>query len=802
MYGASAPAPVVPKPDSSAAAAPPVSVPVPVVPPPPFVPRPPTTLAEAKTVVIETDEHPPVGGPGKGSADNPLPAASTLAAFATTRIGATSLDECACPRCGRFYSPTPGKPLEMFACLGCKHPFLIPGRIPGFHLVEKIGSGEMGEIYRAKDETLGRDVAVKIIRAQYASDDTSRERLRQEARAAARLSHPRVAQIFSLGFSNGQPYVVMELVQGEDMQVMVEREGRIGEHTALRAVLDVAEGLSSMHAAGMVHGDIKPGNIVLDRNGNAKLVDFGLAGMTRKDASGGIVGTPHYIAPELLRGASDSSRSDIYSLGATLYHVLTGQPPFDGKTPLDVAKARLTQPVVPVGVRVQGISRPTQRIVMRMLERDPASRYPDCSELAHDLRLAIKNFDAPAVVSDPAPAAPVQSVTPVMPAAPYFSPAPSATLSSPGTTSLPVHPVLSGTAHISEFEYSGIDEDAASRRRVIMWIILVLITLSSLSVAIWLFLSSREKSRATSVVVQQAYVVATSGVVSPPAVAVSTAAVKTPPPAMVVHTQEAPQPTSSFWSFFSKLGARTEPVPDVPKKEQQDEKTVVMAPTLVLVPPDPAFSRVIAPSWLNGDLEEASVRGSTIWISGTTVVVQGDGFDVANTRNKCRFMHTIVSGAYAFSVRVTDIACTHALARTGIMTRPANQDSGPNLFFGFLGDGSLTMQAHLSPGNTDVDIRTVAASNEWHACHLRLERKDREYRTFYAANGKDWTPFSVYKMDMSEESGVGVVVTSHIPRTFASGRFDKFHLWGLVPVTESNACADASSSTNGVASGR
>ena len=228
---------------------------------------------------------------------------------------------------------------------------------------------------------------------------------------------------------------------------------------------------------------------------------------------------------------------------------------------------------------------------------------------------------------------------------------------------------------------------------------------------------------------------------------------------------------------------------------------MVVAPTLVLLPPDPAFSRVITPVWLNGDLEEASVRGSTIWISGSTVVVQGDGFDVMNTRNKCRFVHTVISGSYAFSVRVTDIACTHALARTGIMARSATLDSGPNMFFGFLGDGALTMQAHLSFGNTDVDVRTMPASNEWHACHLRLERKGREFRTFYAANGKDWVPFSIYKMDMPDESGVGVVVTSHIPKTFASGKFDKFHLWGLAPAAESNACAAASSNTNSVAAG-
>ena len=254
----------------------------------------------------------------------------------------------------------------------------------------------MGTVYRATDESLGRDVAIKLVRRCQADAPESRERLRREACAAGRLNHPRVAQVYALNFSNGHPYLVMELVTGQDFAQMLEREGPIGERAALKMALDVADGLSALNREGLVHGDIKPGNIVLDRDGNAKLVDFGLSGMTRNDGSGAIAGTPDYIAPELLRGEKDSHRSDLYCLGATLYHLLSGRLPHDGeKTSDDVLKARLFKHPIPLGTHCRNVSLPTRKLVMRMLETIPGKRHPNSEAVAADIREALARLDTP-----------------------------------------------------------------------------------------------------------------------------------------------------------------------------------------------------------------------------------------------------------------------------------------------------------------------------------------------------------------------------------------------------------------------
>ncbi|MEI7902735.1 MAG: protein kinase [bacterium] len=309
------------------------------------------------------------------------------------------LFECAaetnCPHCNAVVPLTNAIPLSTLLCPACGGKILVPGRVGGFLLHEHIGEGEMGTIYRATDESLKRDVAVKLVRGCHADDPESCERLRHEACAAGKLNHPRVAQVYALNFSNGHPYLVMELVTGQDFAQKLQSEGRIDERTALRMALDVADGLSALNREGLIHGDIKPGNIVLDRDGNAKLVDFGLSGMTRRDGYGALVGTPNYIAPELLRGATDTHRSDLYSLGATLYHLLSGRPPFDGETPADVLKARLFQPPAPLGTHAHHVSAPTRKLIMRMLELNPEKRPANSDAVATDIRAALTRLDSP-----------------------------------------------------------------------------------------------------------------------------------------------------------------------------------------------------------------------------------------------------------------------------------------------------------------------------------------------------------------------------------------------------------------------
>ncbi|MDD5707184.1 MAG: serine/threonine-protein kinase, partial [Kiritimatiellae bacterium] len=362
-----------------------------------------------------TTAQPPADG--AGAAIPPHPAAAHA-----TGVVAQSVPKGACPNCGVIIWFTDKMPLSMTSCSVCGMSFMVPGMLDDFLLIERIGVGEMGEIFRARDETLGREVAIKVVRAARADEESLRERLRREAQAAAKICHPRVAQVHKLGFSNGHPYLVMELVQGENLDVRLRREGRIPERVALRAAEDVTVGLQALHKEGLTHGDIKPSNILMDREGAAKLVDFGLSGMSRRDGSGAILGTPHYIAPESLRGAPDNSQTDIYSLGATLYHLMCGRTPFEGATPAEVVRARLLKPPDPIGKHAPHLSAGAQRIVMRMLERDPAARYPDSVAATADIRLVLKELDGEVQAPvGPAPAA----VQVCAPPAPQPQPAPS-----------------------------------------------------------------------------------------------------------------------------------------------------------------------------------------------------------------------------------------------------------------------------------------------------------------------------------------------------------------------------------------
>ncbi len=310
-------------------------------------------------------------------------------------IAFETLSDTECASCHATVPLTGARPLERVPCPACGAEVFVPGRLGGFLLRGPIGEGAMGAVFRATDESLGRDVAVKFVRGCEADDPESRERLRREARAAGRLNHPRVAQVYALNFSNGHPYLVMELVTGEDFSHRLAREGRIAEGEVLRMALDVAEGLSALAREGLVHGDIKPGNIVLDRDGRAKLVDFGLSGMRRLEENDRLVGTPNYIAPEILRGAEDTHRSDLFSLGATLYHLLSGRLPIDGERTSDVVKARLMRNPVSSGPLVrQNVSEPTRRIVLRLMEIDPWRRPADGEAAAAGIREALDALEA------------------------------------------------------------------------------------------------------------------------------------------------------------------------------------------------------------------------------------------------------------------------------------------------------------------------------------------------------------------------------------------------------------------------
>jgi serine/threonine-protein kinase len=263
---------------------------------------------------------------------------------------------------------------------------LLGGR---YRLLEVLGSGGMAVVHRARDELLERDVAVKILRRQFASDEDFVHRFRQEARNAASLSHPSIAPVFDTGADGEVEYIVMQLVDGPDLERIVAERGRLPVGEALRIAMAVADALQVAHDRGIVHRDVKPGNILLTATGEVRVVDFGIAralGATNTTAPGLLMGSVHYCSPEQVLGEPVGSASDVYSLGIVLYELLTGERPFDGPSPAAVALQRLHTRPRPPSHHVVDLPEGLDKLVMRALERDPDRRYATAGGVADAIR--------------------------------------------------------------------------------------------------------------------------------------------------------------------------------------------------------------------------------------------------------------------------------------------------------------------------------------------------------------------------------------------------------------------------------
>jgi eukaryotic-like serine/threonine-protein kinase len=263
---------------------------------------------------------------------------------------------------------------------------LLGGR---YRLLDVLGSGGMAVVHRARDELLERNVAVKILRRQFASDEDFVHRFRQEARNAASLSHPSIAPVFDTGADGDVEYIVMQLVDGPDLERVIAERGRHPVGEALRIATAVAEALQAAHDRGIVHRDVKPGNILLTASGEVRVVDFGIAralGAANTTAPGLLLGSVHYCSPEQVLGEPVGSASDVYSLGIVLYELLTGERPFDGPSPAAVALQRLHTKPRPPSYHVEGLPDGLDALVMRALERDPDRRYPTAGGLADAIR--------------------------------------------------------------------------------------------------------------------------------------------------------------------------------------------------------------------------------------------------------------------------------------------------------------------------------------------------------------------------------------------------------------------------------
>src|SRR5437588_2276818 len=296
-----------------------------------------------------------------------------------------------CPACGASIDTTGAEPLARVECPNCGEKVLADRKFDHFVILETVGIGGMGTVYKARDTLLDRFVALKLLRKDLEGGLDSTAELRQEARAAAAVNHPNIVQVFSSGTDHGQFYLVMELVERGSLDDFIEQQTRLPEEQVLEAGIQTAKGLRAAYAKGLVHRDVKPANILFAEENLAKIGDFGLAGIAA-EARGEVWGTPYYVAPERLNNQPEDFRSDIYSLGATLFHALAGRAPIEGDTNSASELLALKQQPLLLSVVAPEVSPDTARVLQRMIAPNPAQRFSSYDEVVAELEAAYKKL--------------------------------------------------------------------------------------------------------------------------------------------------------------------------------------------------------------------------------------------------------------------------------------------------------------------------------------------------------------------------------------------------------------------------
>ena len=320
---------------------------------------------------------------------------------------------------------------------------MIGRRVSHYDILDEISRGGMGVVYRAVDVNLGREVALKVLPEELVHDPGRRERLLQEARAASALEHPNIAVIHDVGDADGVTFIAMELIRGEQLSATVSR-GPLPQSRAFTLATEIAEGLARAHEKGIIHRDVKPGNIMVTGDGHVKIIDFGLAKLVEainheaatasvqgpRTGPGIVLGTAAYMSPEQTRGDPIDHRSDIFSLGVTLYEMVTGRPAFQGRSSLDTMQAILTQPVPPLAATAGASMEATaelQRIIGKCTAKEPDERFQGMKDLIVDLRAARRRLES-------SPSAAVAGVS----AGAHVTPAPARSIGKRGITGVVV----------------------------------------------------------------------------------------------------------------------------------------------------------------------------------------------------------------------------------------------------------------------------------------------------------------------------------------------------------------------------
>ena len=260
-----------------------------------------------------------------------------------------------------------------------------------YEVIERAGAGGMAEVYRARDELLGREVAVKVLSERFSQDRAFVERFRREAQAVANLNHPNIVSLYDFGSDNSTYYIVMEYIDGRALEDIVRDDGPLLPERAAEIAGDVARALQRAHKAGLIHRDIKPSNIMMTSSGEVKVTDFGIVRALSNDGeqtmtqAGMVIGTAAYLSPEQAQGKTLDARSDIYSLGVVLFEMLTGGAPFKGDTPLSVAYKHVREDAPPPSSINPDVPGGLDAIVMKAMSKNPDNRYGSAAEMAEDL---------------------------------------------------------------------------------------------------------------------------------------------------------------------------------------------------------------------------------------------------------------------------------------------------------------------------------------------------------------------------------------------------------------------------------
>jgi serine/threonine protein kinase len=295
-----------------------------------------------------------------------------------------------CADCGTRLSPSEGIEASVTKTLETTPDELARGTlfVGRYEIIEELGAGGMGRVYRAFDKKIDEEVALKLIKPEIAADKKTIDRFRNELKLARKIRHSNVCGMFDLGEEGRTLFISMEYVRGEDLKSLLHRTKTLPIGTALSIARQVAEGLAEAHKLGITHRDLKPGNIMIDKEGNAKIMDFGIArslyggGVT---AEGAIIGTPEYMSPEQVEGKEADQRSDIYAMGIILFEMVTGRVPFEGETPFSIANKHKSEPPPVPKKLVPQIPEGLSKLILRCLEKDREKRYQSAEELLADL---------------------------------------------------------------------------------------------------------------------------------------------------------------------------------------------------------------------------------------------------------------------------------------------------------------------------------------------------------------------------------------------------------------------------------